>query len=748
MRRTPALLLVTIAATALGACSLLSGSHPPKTIPAHTWEPYNEGLGVDIVGLAVHPTDLDRLVIQTAAGIYYTTTGGTTPWTLAMNAPVAAQSPWANLVPNVISPDPKDPNRLYTVALKGAYRSTDFGMSWSDITGTYPDWLRTWVDKANINNCGFFIAAIRPHPTIPGTLIAGTIVSGGEGGVLRSTTDGATWDRIAFTCDVLCPSAAASTRRGLSRRATEHSPDGSLRPPRTCPQIGKVLDNDVWPIVIHPTTPSIMIAGGPYANEAGRSVDGGQTWSPLPPPVAGAKIRTIAVNPLASENWIISGTRTFRSSNSGVAWTHTPSDPGLVEVQYDEYGNIWGHDGGSVWHLPHGGNQWERIPFGGEAGITGVVVRWAAGVHVLFAATAGDGLWVKRGPDSWSRVPLDGVGTALRVRMVKPTRAGDGHLLMPESGRIRIRLQNDRSWRPLTPIPIGPQDFAVAASVTEVCYGGAVELACWKPGEASWTPLPHGVAATRGFFSVRYDAISDDRLFATAGLANQENVLLRFSRGAGGFVLDWMLPLPKGDVAYRLTVHPLAPGRLYLALFDRVIRVDGIDGATPTWSNLGAFVPVPPNRLWLSDIQVNPADPDELYVVDPDGQRLFHKSGTTSWQELTPLSLSQGGTTATFGIGELALDWSGGRTMAVSGWSGELQEQQPDGTWAVGTLKVRDAAGSAWRAVSYSGVPPETESRALLFLPWAPGAALLATYDLGIYVRDVRRERQHTEHGR
>jgi hypothetical protein len=732
-----ALALVAIVATALGACTPIN---LPKTIPADRWAPYSEGLGVDIVGLAVHPTNLDRLVIQTSAGIYHTMTGGATPWTLATNAPVPATSPWANLVPNAITLDPKDPDRLYTVVHPaGAYRSTDFGMSWANITGSHPDWLRTYVSDTSVKNCGFFVAGIRAHPTLSGTLIAGTIVSQGEGGVLQSTTDGATWERIAFTCDILCPAATvASPPRVAWRLKGGAAADAKPRGGRACTKIGDPRDNDAWPIVIHPTMPSIMLTGGPYAHEAGRSVDGGRTWTPLPPPVAGAEISAIAVNPAAPDHWIISGTRTFRSVDGGASWTYTPTDPGLAEVQYDEHGNVWGHDGASVLHLPHGGTQWERIPFIGEAGITGLVVRGTAGQRVLFAATAGDGLWVKRGVQNWTRVALDGVGTALRVTMVKPTRASDGHLLLPASGRIHIRRQTDTRWQPLTPVGGGAGDFDVAAGVTEVCAAG-VDVACWRPGEIFWTALPHGVVAPRGFFSVRYAAVSDDRLFVTAGLADQKNVLLRFSRGAGGFVRDWTLDLPDGPVAYRLTLHPQKPGSLYLALFDRVIRVDGIDGPSPAHVDLGAFAPLPNGWIWITDIQMNPADPEELYVVDPDGQRLFHKKGNAAWQEMTPFSLVVGGTTTTFGIGELAIDWPGGRMMAVSGRGGGLQEQQPDGTWGVSTLKIRDAAGAAWRAVSYDGVHPETESRALLFLPWAPEAALLATYDLGVYVRDVSR---------
>lgn len=202
--------------------------------------------------------------------------------------------------------DPTDPSRLYASSTDGVLSSTDAGDSWAVVN---PDGAST-------------LALSRSEP---GTLLAGT----GEGNVLESTNGGADW-RTVSSIDVHAP----------------HNFD----------------------IAIDPTDANTVYVG----TDDGflRSVDGGESWTPINDGVVDDGAFTLAVDPTDSERVFVGNFWTrgvFLTEDGGSTWElldewrHTPvpdhypmeivinpENPGVIYIS-GEYGLKKSTDGGRSW---------------------------------------------------------------------------------------------------------------------------------------------------------------------------------------------------------------------------------------------------------------------------------------------------------------------------------------------------------------------------------------------------------------
>lgn len=161
--------------------------------------------GPPVQSIEIDPCDADHMYVA-ISGAYVTTDGGES-WRLFSHRAVSG-SPQAKMfisqiasnVPPGIDPaaahdmhrlriDPKDPDRLWTQAHLGVFRSDDAGRSWEDVTAGLPSFH------------GFPIAVTRREPdrvfVVPLVTGSGNFrTTGGQFAVYRTDDAGATWTRL------------------------------------------------------------------------------------------------------------------------------------------------------------------------------------------------------------------------------------------------------------------------------------------------------------------------------------------------------------------------------------------------------------------------------------------------------------------------------------------------------------------------------------------------------------------------
>ena len=212
------------------------------------------------------PNRVTALTLDSDIIIYRSTNGGTT-WSRSH-----VSSPVTGIVWD-IAVDPVDTNKLYTVHERicltanscvrdsgGISKSVDGGRHW---TALLKD---TNVEQVVIDPFG-----------------SGTVYAGSDwGGWRRSTNGGATWTsfdvsgesifRIALdpvVPDVLYASTFSGLWRSDDRGDTWH-------------KLGNPLAfGPAWSIAIDPAHREVIVAGGGGSQGASRSLDGGESWTPL-----------------------------------------------------------------------------------------------------------------------------------------------------------------------------------------------------------------------------------------------------------------------------------------------------------------------------------------------------------------------------------------------------------------------------------------------------------------------------------
>ena len=237
-----------------------------------TWVPMNAGLITrDVSALAIDSLNSSFLLAGTIGGGVFRTVDGATTWT---------------------STGLKD-REIDSVAIRGGGRGTVYaggtGPNEAQL-GVYKsrDQGETWdffLLPVDTGGRGGTVKAVLPHPSGPSVLFAGASASntGSEidGGLYRSTDDGATWTMAVSLngFDSITPDPADSSRIYLStfRGGVYRSINGG----NSFDRIDAMVSG---PIAIDPARPSTIYASAMnrYSVRTGlsKSTDGGQTWNP------------------------------------------------------------------------------------------------------------------------------------------------------------------------------------------------------------------------------------------------------------------------------------------------------------------------------------------------------------------------------------------------------------------------------------------------------------------------------------
>ena len=265
----------------------------------------NTGVDGAVAVLATDPMVTGTVYVGTSRGMFRSVDGGGT-WVAIGNG----MTGYERL--SVLAVDPVSPTTLYTGGAEGMvydgavlYKSTDGGDSWG----------RTWC-------CGYVVTALAVDPLTPTTLYAGAHhYLSSTRGVFKSTNGGGAWTAVlmnalvsSLAIDPLTPTTIfAGTDGGVQRTTDEGATWATVN--------AGLTDLNVHALVLDRLTPTTLYAG--TAAGVFKSIDAGESWSAVNRGLDNLDITALAIDG-AAPAILYAGTRgggVFKSTDAGGDWS-------------------------------------------------------------------------------------------------------------------------------------------------------------------------------------------------------------------------------------------------------------------------------------------------------------------------------------------------------------------------------------------------------------------------------------------
>lgn len=539
----------------------------------------------------------------------------------------------------VIASDPSNPDIVYLGTVYSLYKSEDGGLNWRKINGF--NGLPRFIQVTAIA-----VDPVNPSTLYVGVNYDG---SAGRAGLYRSTDGGLTWTQL-FSCgeayvecwitsilidpsnpDVIYFVMSDSTSYSIYPSApvgVYKSTDGGLT--------WQLKNNGFNPIyqaggmVMDPNNPSVLyvsIETQNYQVEHYKSTDGGETWVLTDFPVG-----VLAINPYDSNVMYGGAWELYKSVDGGESWTMVldpymsvtdlvidPNNPDILYVGTDDwiYKSV---DGGSTWQkLPHIIAPYYPV---GDLYVDAVsnlyALSWGGG-H-LFKSEDGGYTWSIR--DSGIREFYVGGGAARPLFHIYPS--DPPVLYIASDTAIARSLDGGMTWEYLP----GPDNLPHMASIhvvnPDVVFAGIIDFpppsgrfhTLWKStdGGHTWSQRER-TGGTNGFapwafaFSLTNPSImfsgGDGSIYKSTDYGDTWT-LMRFGDGAD--VMDIEIDPTNENIVYFVygnngTSNP------------ETGVWKSTDGGN-TWFQVSNGIPKASNGLYctIEDLEINPLNPDILYV--------------------------------------------------------------------------------------------------------------------------------------
>ena len=307
--------------------------------------------------------------------------------------------------------DPTSPQTIYAATVRGMFKSTDAGDSWSPA------------------NTGLYITeihAIAIDPASPQTIYAGT----DGGGVFKSTDGGGSWSTAntgltdteinTLTIDPTSPQTIyAGTDGGGVFTSTNGG--GSWSTANT-----GLTDTEINTLAIDPTSPQTIYTGT-LGGGVFKSTDGGYSWSDTGP--TDTHIYALAIDPTSPQT-IYAGTHgggVLKSMDGSGSWS--AANTGLTDTEINTLAidptspqTIYaGTDGGGVFKSTNGGGSWSAINVGLDSPMIYALAIDPTSPQTIYAGTFSSGVFESADAgDSWSIANTGLANTRIHVLAIDP----------------------------------------------------------------------------------------------------------------------------------------------------------------------------------------------------------------------------------------------------------------------------------------------------------------------------------------
>jgi photosystem II stability/assembly factor-like uncharacterized protein len=334
----------------------------------------------------VDPSNSNKLIAGSIAGLFITTNGGTN-WSIV-------NSSFYNMNVYYVKMHPTDHNIILTTVWNTAlstaciYRSSDNGATWTNV--------KTMND---INNGKIVFAKSNPN------------IVYAEGGYLYKSTDaGVTWTEITTLSDIntldVYPLDANKVYLQLYNRDFYRSDDGGSNFTKVVTCTNRFED-----MVINPANSSVIYAGSNDRSATGgygfiTSLDGGATWSTNKIGFGTfSKIAFITLHPDNSNVIYVggSGTSLMKSTNAGANWTDIMSgvsDNYSSLVDFDAQRNIYVACGSNIFKSSNE-STWQSITSSASNTDVFKIVFDPTNLKTFYAATLGGVYKTTDGGANW-----------------------------------------------------------------------------------------------------------------------------------------------------------------------------------------------------------------------------------------------------------------------------------------------------------------------------------------------------------
>ena len=373
-----------------------------------TWRQFSQGLGGAVLALAFSPSSAQIVYAGVSnlferGGVLKSGDGGRS-WTFSSRGISA-------LNVESVAVDPADPARLWVLANKVPFRSTDRGRTWERVrpgpgSGDSPA-AKIAVDPLD----GSIVYLVLPDGTLRRTRDGGQTweAAGRLGGI--PVSGNLLYQGLQLVIDPQQPETLYAAQDGIAK-STDGGATWALLP-------GDPSDLVFFDLVLSQSSPMTLYGtggGGQGGNRVVRTVDGGATWTRQQQGLPGALAR-LAVDPHVSTT--VYGTydatpsafneEMFRTTDGGATWSlldlpfNAPFDNKFFTAPaFSPSGSLYvGGDLDTVYESRDGGGSWEALKAGPSQEYYESFAFDPSDPCRIYAATLTHGLlaFTKSGPD-------------------------------------------------------------------------------------------------------------------------------------------------------------------------------------------------------------------------------------------------------------------------------------------------------------------------------------------------------------
>lgn len=554
--------------------------------------------------------------------------------------------------------NPKRPDTVYVLWMKGVYKSTDRGSTWTKYAFQAP-------------HSTFGRIAVHPHnPSLvyaTGIYVADQTTWKSGMALFKSNTGGRTWSYKR-----IIPSSSQGQARALA---------------------------------VDPANPRTIYVGGWYTTDVYRdglfkSTDGGTNWTEITGTIV-EEPTAILVDP-ANPSRLCVGTiaGVYRSVNGGLTWTKIQGIPAATVLAADPSADrvFYAGDGTKIYRSSDAGARWSALSsaaYGTVACLSLSAGRMFYGASGgLYKSTTEGGSWI---------ASHKGIRAAMiGAPSVSLAAAGTLYGVVPSMGIVKS-ADSGATWTKLPDFERSRNILGIAPHPTNPKILYALGTGPLSSSGSSADPLPSLYRTVNGgtsWIKLLTAAVSDfklsrktpSRVFAAgkSGSGRGEVMALYTSANAGKTWTTHTAYAAANTHVYELAVDPSNDKIIYIggdqAVYTKLFLKSGDGGLT--WINLSASLPGIP----IGRIVFDPSNSRNLYNVHSVGIYRSEDEGA-SWTKID---------TGDFQAESMVIDPAAPDHLMIAGSAGVRMSTDSGLTWTdiTGSLPIKNVIGLAMDPVN------------------------------------------------